>query len=468
MNSITNGAERKKPGLLINRDYGLLWLGGAVSVFGDVIYDFTLVVWITLFLANQQPWAPLAVSGVLVASLGTMFLFGPVAGVFVDRWDKRRTMLVMDALRVALVALLIPVTNAFPLPFLPDGRLPLVAQLVAMYAIVFLASLCGQFFIPAKIALIGDIVPEAYRAQASGLSQMAQSLAMLLAPAFAPLLALTLGVEWAIVINALTFAFSFLMIALIQAPQAATSQVDTKRGAALRELLSGLALTARNKYLSALVIAVAVVSLGAATINALDIFFAIHNLQVQPQWYGLLSSALGVGMLGGSLAAGALAQRVGLVRVFNLSLLATGALIVVYSRLTSFVPALVVILIAGVVQAMLNTVAAPLLLRVTPRQYVGRVASIVNSSVALSQVIGTILTGYLAGTVLVNLRQSARGFTFGPYDLLIGGGGVIVALGGLYALARLGVRDPVAPADDEQTAIAALADAPETTPAPVV
>jgi MFS family permease len=402
-----------------------------------------------------------------------VFLFGPIAGVFVDRWDKRRTMLVMDALRVALVALLIPATGAFPLPFLPDGHLPLVAQLIALYAIVFLASLCGQFFIPAKIALVGDIVPEEHRARASGLSQVAQSLAMLLAPAFAPLLALTLGVEWAIVINVLTFAFSFLMIALIHVPHASVSQVDAKRGAALRELLSGLALTARNKYLSALVVAVAVVSLGAATINALDIFFAIHNLHVQPQWYGLLSSALGVGMLGGALLAGALAQRAGLVRVFNLSLLTTGALLIVYSRLTSFAPALAVIFIAGVVQSMLNTVAAPLLLRVTPRQYVGRVASIVNSSVALMQVIGTILTGYLAGTVLVSLRQSALGFTFGPFDLIIGAGGVLVALGGLYGLARLGVRDPdpVATAVDQQVdehaVIAAVADESEITPAQV-
>jgi MFS family permease len=463
MHSTTASPARKKPGLLINRNYGLLWLGGTVSVFGDVIYDFTLVVWITLFLAKNQPWAPLAVSGVLMASLGTMFVLGPIAGVFVDRWDKRRTMLRMDALRVVLVALLIPATNAFPLPFLPEGRLPLAAQLISIYAIVFGATICGQFFNPAKTALIGDLVADAYRPRAAGLSQASQSIAFLLAPALAPVLALTLGVEWAIAINALSFAFSFLMIALVRAPKAATSHVEGQKTNALRELGAGLALAARNKLLSTLILAAGFVMLGAAAINALDIFFALHNLHAQPKLYGLLSTALGFGLLVGAILAGALAQRAGLVRIFTLSLLAEGVLMIAYSRLTSFMPGLIVICVAGIFQAMLNTVVAPLFLRVTPRELVGRVAALVNSTVAMAQLVGTILTGYLAGEALVGFHQAALGMTFGTFDVIIGGGGVIVLFGALYSLARLGFEDPAA-TDSTSATAAPAAIAPELAP----
>src|SRR5215471_6758735 len=98
----TEAPSTPKPGLLINRNFALLWTGSLISVFGDVIFDTSLIVWITVFLAVHQTWAPLAVSGVFLAALVPTMLFGPIAGVFVDRWDKRRTMLWMDASRAIL------------------------------------------------------------------------------------------------------------------------------------------------------------------------------------------------------------------------------------------------------------------------------------------------------------------------------------------------------------------------------
>ena len=97
MNTITTipTPSTQKRGLFINRNFALLWTGGTISVFGDGIFDTSLVVWISVFLTAHQSWAPLAVSGVLLAMLVPTFVFGPIAGVFVDRWDKRRTMLWM-------------------------------------------------------------------------------------------------------------------------------------------------------------------------------------------------------------------------------------------------------------------------------------------------------------------------------------------------------------------------------------
>jgi MFS family permease len=319
-------------------------------------------------------------------------------------------MLGMDALRAALVALLIPATNAFPLPFVPAGRLPLVLQLAAIYVIVVLATLAGQFFNPARTALIADIVPDTYRARAAGLGQASQSVALLLAPALAPVLAISVGVEWAIAANALSFVISFFTILRVHPPAEesfSAREPDASRageGNALRQFYAGITLVARNRILSTLVISVALVMLGAATINTLDIFFVLHNLHARPELYGLLSTVMGIGVLAGSILAAALAERLGLVRVFSLSLLAAGALVVAYSRMTSLAPALVLILVVGIAQAALNTVVAPLFLRVTPREYVGRVSAIVMSTVAFAQLVGTMVTGILAGQILVDFH----------------------------------------------------------------
>src|SRR5215469_13340182 len=87
---------RRSPGLLINRNFGLLWCGQVISITGDFVFDTTLVLWITTFIARNQSWGPLAVSRLLMMTSIPTFVVGPLAGVFVDRWDKRQTMMRMD------------------------------------------------------------------------------------------------------------------------------------------------------------------------------------------------------------------------------------------------------------------------------------------------------------------------------------------------------------------------------------
>src|SRR6185437_6299146 len=88
---------------LINRDYARLWYGQAVSVVGDAVFDTTLVLWISTKLAKGQSWAPAAVSGIMIAMFGAVMVVGPLAGVFVDRWHRRRTMLRSEVIRALLV-----------------------------------------------------------------------------------------------------------------------------------------------------------------------------------------------------------------------------------------------------------------------------------------------------------------------------------------------------------------------------
>ena len=115
--------------------------------------------------------------------------------------------------------------------------------------------------------------------------------------------------------------------------------------------------------------------------------------------------------------------------------------------MSSLVPALPIIFLVGVAQALVNGVVAPLFLSVTPREYVGRIAAIVTSTVALAELIGTIVTGYLASVLLVGFNVNILGLQFGPFDTIIGTGGVFVIIGALYGLVRLGSREIHIPAE---------------------
>jgi MFS family permease len=73
-------------GLRHNRNWRMLWLGQAVSLVGDFVFNTTVVLWVATVIADGQSWAPLAVGAVLIAAAAPILLVGPFAGVFVDRW----------------------------------------------------------------------------------------------------------------------------------------------------------------------------------------------------------------------------------------------------------------------------------------------------------------------------------------------------------------------------------------------
>lgn len=200
---------------------------------------------------------------------------------------------------------------------------------------------------------------------------------------------------------------------------------------------------------------------GAAALNSLDIFFVLQNLHASARVYGFLSTAMGFGLILGAILTAIFAQRIGLVRTLNLCLLSTGAAILVYSRLSNFVAALVCMFIAGFFQAGLNAAVGPLLLRVTPRVMVGRVAGLINPTLAMMQILGTILAGYLASAVFANFHRSFLGITFGQIDTIFTGGALIALVGTLYSVFRLGFRDP--PASETLSAPAAVTPPVEAT-----
>jgi MFS family permease len=429
-------APAPKTSFLINRNFALLWSGQTVSLFGDFAFNTTLMLWIGAVLARGQSWAPLAVSGVLMATLIPIVIVGPLAGVFVDRWEKRRTMMSMDALRATLITLLLLV-SVVPLPLLPDGKLPLGWQLGVAYAVVFLASACAQFFNPSQMALIGDIVEERLRPRASGLSQATFSLAILVAPPLAAPVLFAFGVQWALLVDALSFVVSFLTILAIRPPQRVESKAEASSPRFLSEFAEGIRFFGSSRVLMTILLAGIVALLGAGAVNALDLFFVTQNLHTDASLYGLLGAAGGAGGLLGAVIASVFAQRVGVARMFWLALTALGVFALAYARLTSFAPALVLNLLLGFCNGPINVAIDPLILHVTKREFVGRVMAVILPSINLASIVSIALAGLLASTLLHGFHSTLLGVTFGPIDTIFTGAGILVILGGLYAMLNL-------------------------------
>jgi MFS family permease len=437
MDSITSPATSR---VYIIPDFAKLWLGQAVSILGDFVFDITLILWVATELAAGESWAPLAVSGVLLAAIVPVVILGPLSGVFVDRWDKRQTMLAMDALRAGLIALLLLFVQIAPL--LWSSQTARRADLVAAYVVVFLASTCAQFFNPSRLALIGDVVPAELRNKASGMGQTTGYLAGIIGPPLGGPLFFHAGVRTALMINAVSFLFSFIAILLVDAPVRVAGKISASAPNVLREFREGLVFFGRNRVLMTLLVSLVIVMFGAGALNALDVFFVTVNLHTSASLYGILSAAIGSGAVLGAIAASTVAAKVPPARTFWVSLLLTSVGLLIYSRMTSFWPAVIALFVTGIPMAALNVAIMPMILRTTPREMLGRVSSVLMPVVNVATLGSIVLAGWLAGTVMAHFKAHALGLTFGPIDTIFLAAGILGLVSGVIAMVGLrGAQD---------------------------
>jgi MFS family permease len=405
-----------------------------ISSVGDFAFSTTLVLWIATRLAERQPWAPLAVSGEFLALSAPVAVVGPLAGVFVDRWDKRRTMLTMDLLRALLVSLLIPL--ATPL----GDTLPLAWRLAAIYAVIAAVSICAQFFGPARLALLGDIVPAAQQARASGLMFMTLSIGVTLGPALAAPLYLACGPILALGFNALSFLVSFVTLRAVDVPPAMPHHASAHLRHISSEFGVGLRFFFGHPVLRTLLIVTALTLAGSSAINALGIFFLTDNLHSSPDLYGALNAATGLGVLVGSTLAIGIVPRLGAARSYWLCTIVVGGLLVLYARQTTFACAATILFLLGLPSAGLNVAIGPLMLTSAPRELVGRAVAILTPATSLAATVSAALVGVLASTLLRDFQVSLFDVTLGPYDTVYLLSGLLIGASGIYALLKLSGR----------------------------
>ena len=431
--AMVNAKEARKVGLLVNRNYALLFVGQTISQLGDQVSGFTLVLWIVAIIAAGQSWSPLAVTGEIVAGMVPVLLVGPLAGVFVDRWRHRLTMLRMDFIRAFLYLLLLAFTGIVPLPFFPAGRPPLLVQLGAIYCVAFLSSTCSQFFNPSYIGLIRQIVPKEQRVKISGLSQSVGALLSIIGPALAAPLLFSAGIKWALVINMFSFIVSLVTLSIVKPPNEASTQT-VEHGNFRQEFMEGLRYAFNTPIIRMIIVVAIILQLGIGVFDALFYFFIQQNLHVAVAWVGFVFSALSLGTIVGAIGVGAFAKYIELKRLLYLALLATGLVIIVFSRTTLFGVALVVAALMGVTIAAANVALQPLVMNETPEHMIGRIEAVLTPLATVAALISLSIGGYLASVVLVHFKAHFLNMTFGPIDTIYVGTGLLFLIASVYVL----------------------------------
>lgn len=456
--------------LLINRNHALLRVGMTTSQIGNFIFTTSMLLWITTTLARNAPWAAFAVGALVLIPQIVGLLSGTVAGVFVDRWNTRRTLLTMDGTRALILLLLLPAAGILPLPFPAGSDAATIFQLVCALLVIAAISVCSPFVNAGLVALIFDIVDEADLGRAFGRGQLLNGLCTIIGPPLAALIFFTLGVQWSIALDIISFAVSFAFLLAIRPPsdeQGSAKKPQRKQGSFFRDLTEGLRFVAGNDVLTVVCITVTLSTLGLGPINILGIFFVTNNLHSSPQFYPILAVSFGVGALVGAVIAPWLQKKLGLLRSFWLPGLATGTLLLILARLNIFWLACLALALIGISEIVQNVAQGPLMLKATPRNLIGRANAVLGQLATLATLTSVAIASFLVATPLHDKHLQLLGVNVSTLDMIFMASGVIVFASGLCAVITLrhygALQAQSAPSQDANATEASRAGA---TPAP--
>jgi MFS transporter, DHA3 family, macrolide efflux protein len=437
--------------ILRNRNFRNLWIGQVVSQMGDYFAFLAIMVVVGSF-SQDVGQTTQQVSGVMIATTLPRLLFGVLAGVFVDRWDRRLTMLASDLIRPALTLAMIP---AF-----------MSKNLWLMCVLAFVMSAVGTFFNPAKGALIPKMVPQEHLTAANALSQTSMTVAFVLGPALAGATFFLLGAgkEWmAFVFDATSYLVSAVAIWMIRMPKEDTKpapdvlpEAATEGGALARvgrELVVGVKALVFNRAMAILSLSFGVTMLGWGALNVLWVSFLKSGFgytdSAEIGWrFAMLDVVFFTGMALGSVVIGNLMSNRPPKDIIVWGLIVAGAATLPIGYLPNYWLVVAAMLVLGVAIAPIMTGVQTLMQIVVPNNQLGRVGGGMGTVSETASLGSMALAGVLGSMIGIPLI-----FFFAGVLCILGG---TVALLGLpsITLKDMPADEPPAPSSDLQEAAA--------------
>lgn len=384
---------------LRNRNIGLLFAGQVISIAGDLVLFVALPFWV-----YQLTGSAMATGFMFAALTIPQLLVSPIAGVFVDRLDRKRLMIISDLLRAALVACYLVVNTA--------------DQVWIIYVIAFCESAVSQFFRPAVTAVIPMLVDgEQELTQANATLGSAWAIGQLGGPALGGLLVASFGPHAAALADALTYVVSAALVIFIRVPHREMTNEKLRSVAHAIEqittqLLEGLRVVVARPTLRVVFGSLGFLFLSQGIINVLLVVIINQLWHAGAQEFGWLVSAQGVGGIIGSVLAGVIATRISpRAMVFGGGVLA-GLFFLVMVNQPSMYVAIGIIALLGICIVNFDVGLTTLLQLGSDDANRGRVAGLMHTAIAAAQLVSISATGLLAAQVGLGVLLNVAGLFF--------------------------------------------------------
>jgi MFS family permease len=379
--------------VLRQRNFGLLWIGQNISMIGDWVLFVALPFYIYTLTGST-----LATGIMFIVQTLPRLFFGPVAGVFVDRWNRKYTMVIASLLQALI---LVPL-------FLVRSQ----DVIWIVYLCAFADSVVSQFFNPAQTAIIPMLVEGKDLLPANSLNSMSQELTRLIGPSLGGLLFGLFGIGSVISLDVISFFFSASLVALIVVPARASAAKQEQlperntRSLALQSLVkvwqegrAGMRLVKTEQLVGAIFIIIGFAMVGEGIIEVLIAPYVERVLHGTPLLLGWLMSAQAIGGILGSLAVPRLSKFFRPGRLMSICGLTFSAVIVVLA-LIPVVPVILLLIIFGGAGAVGFFIPMLTLLQTrVANAYQGRIFGALSAIQAIALLIGMSMAGGLGDRI---------------------------------------------------------------------
>ncbi len=382
---------------LRKRNFVLLWIGQFVSLAGDYMLLVALPYYVF-----QLTGSILQTGTMFVAETLPRILLGSFAGVFVDRWDRRWTMIVSDLSRAVVLLLLLLVHSQ--------------SLLWLVYAVTILQTTLSQFFTPAVGALTPSLVDEQQLLAANSLETFSDSITRFIGPPLGGVLLSFVGLSSVVYADSATFLFSAVTILLISVP---THSIEVKSDATKRiadiwrEWLDGLQLVRKDTVLSGIFLMMSVFMVGQGLINVLIVPYVVKVLHGNANIWGWAITAQGIGSLVGALVIGQATKFLKPVYLMLLPLVIGGTAIILIANVHSIVLLFASLTVVGFFVVGLLVLLQTLLQQSVADTYRGRVLGAFNTVISVAMMLGLVIASTLGDTFgIISLLDSVGAIQF--------------------------------------------------------
>lgn len=361
----------------------IIWSGQLFSILSSSIAQFAIVLWISLETGSAE-----VLSFATIAALLPQVVLGPFAGVFVDRWSRKWTMILADsfvALCSGLIALL----------FYLD-----VIEIWQIYLLLMLRSVGSAFHAPAMKSSIPLLAPEKELTRIASINQTIQALCNICGPVLGAALIVSTNMSVVMLLDVVgaAIACATLMFVFIPNPEKAETESTNN---VLRDMKDGFQAISSNLGLKWVMVTEILITFFIMPVVALIPLMTLKNFSGTAYQVSLVELLFGAGALVGGILLGVWNPRVRKVVMINLSYIVIGLSIFASGMLppSAFIAYAIFAIVEGISMPFCSGPFTALLQTQIEISFLGRVFSLFDSISLLPSLLGLLATGFVADTI---------------------------------------------------------------------
>jgi len=387
--------------LLKRRDFRNLMVGKAMSSIGSNVQQFALSLYVLAISGSATIFASM-----LAISILPRLLLSPVAGVFGDWFDRKKTIVRLDLLNALLI-------GGYGLYFYINGSL----SIASIYVLVVLLEIVEIFFGSAMGAVIPCMIEKEKIMEANSLRSIIMTLANTLSPLLASALYGLFGLFSILLVNAISFLVSALLEMTIHIPAFHNKPQQINLKQMKLDFLDGLRVLKEHRILLNIIAFGIFINFSLSPLFSVGlIFIFVDLLGASEIQYGVLMTFIGMAMLLGPILLGKKAKKipVGTLLMGTFALIGSLTMMISYAASSGFIHLfnsnIIPLFIMGILvftismlMAMTNIALGTLFDTLVPREYYSRVASVMGMSLTATIPLGQILFGFALDKVSVSV-----------------------------------------------------------------